>query len=225
MTHLVGKKTKIFWVRYRSIQPREAKAHFKSWLQKCHCPLNYLVLTSTITWLCSRNWRDGRPKGSEKWFSVRGYHYPSPTPYLQPLLMAQGTEAAKGMHWSWAAPAHSPACGPTTGLQCSSWGPHMFSAQQRGQKSWTCRVISEILPLLTCKIDHSSRKIALSSWGRRNSLKIATCHEGALRSHTWDVHHEVLLQSKQPRKSNWSNMWVASCRLLFLAFILSWRFP
>lgn len=45
------------------------------------------------------------------------------------------------------------------------------------------------------------------------------------RSHTWDVHHEVLLQSKQPRKSNCSNMWVASCKLLFLAFIFSWRFP
>lgn len=61
--------------------------------------------------------------------------------------------------------------------------------------------------------------------GGATSSKLLHTTKVPSRSHTWDMQHEVLLQSKQPHKSSCSNMWVASCRLLFLACILSWRFP
>lgn len=66
MTQLVGKKIRTLWVRYRSIQPKEAKADFKSWLQKSRCPLNYLVLTSITTCLA------GETQGMGDQREVRG---------------------------------------------------------------------------------------------------------------------------------------------------------
>lgn len=161
MSTSTGGKKRAFSVRYRTTQPRKAKTDFKTLIVR---PLNYLMVKSTTACPCSRDRRDGRPKGSEQRFLVEDYPCPSSIPYQQPLLMARETKAAMDTQWGQAAPAPFSWLKPHHGSPEPSASDLARPAASRGGgRAGPIMVMSKTSPFLTCKIDRSGRNISLSS--------------------------------------------------------------